>query len=280
MADQFFGEVAGRIAYGGLDSSDPLSFAVYEADRLVLGKPMGEQLRIAVCLWHSFNWPGSDVFGVGTFDRPWLTAGHDVATATRTKLDAAFEFIDKLGVPFFTFHDRDVAPEGRTYAETRANLDSSVDQIERHMARTGARLLWGTANLFTHPRYAAGAATNPDPEVFAYAAAQVKTMLDVTHRLKGANYVLWGGREGYETLLNTDLAREETQLARFLTLVAEHKQRIGFKGVLLIEPKPQEPTKHQYDYDCATVHGFLTRHGLDREYRLNIEANHATLAGH
>src|SRR4029077_874065 len=228
----------------------------------------------------SFNRPGSDVFGVGTFDRPWLAAGLDPRQAARAKLDAAFEFIEKLGVPFFAFHDRDVAAEGRTYAETRAHLDASVDQIERQMARTGARLLWGTANLFGHPRYAAGAATNPDPDVFAYAAAQVKTMLEVTHRLGGENYVLWGGREGYETLLNTDLAREDAQLARFLALVADHKKRIGFKGTLLIEPKPQEPTKHQYDYDAATVVGFLRRHDLAGEYRLNLEANHATLAGH
>ncbi|MEK6207315.1 MAG: xylose isomerase [Chloroflexota bacterium] len=280
MTDPFFTDVPGRIPYGGPDSADPLSYAVYEADRLVLGKRMQDHLRIAVCLWHSFNWPGSDVFGVGTFDRPWLAPGGDVAASTRAKLDAAFEFLEKLGAPFFAFHDRDVAPEGRTYAETRKLLESSVAQIETHMARTGARLLWGTANLFAHPRYAAGAATNPDPEVFAYAAAQVKTMLEVTHRLGGANYVLWGGREGYETLLNTDLAREEAQLARFLTLVAEHKHAIGFEGTLLIEPKPQEPTKHQYDYDAATVVGFLERHGLADEYRLNLEANHATLAGH
>ena len=278
--DGFFNSVRGRIGYGGPESTDPLAYAVYQPDRLVLGKRMEDQLRIAVCLWHSFNWPGSDVFGVGTFDRPWLAPGMDVAGATQQKLDAAFEFIEKLGVPFFTFHDRDAAPEGRTYAETLANLAASVDRIEGHMARTGARLLWGTANLFGHPRYAAGAATNPDPEVFAYAAAQVKTMLDVTHRLGGANYVLWGGREGYETLLNTDLAREQTQLARFLTLVAEHKRRIGFTGTLLIEPKPQEPAKHQYDYDVATVVGFLQRHDLADEYRVNIEANHATLAGH
>src|SRR5204863_7623835 len=198
----------------------------------------------------------------------------------RAKLDAAFEFIAKLGVPFFCFHDRDIAPEGRTFAESKANLEVMVGQAERHMARTGARLLWGTANLFSHPRYAAGAATSPDPEVFAYAAAQVKTMLEVTHRLGGANYVLWGGREGYETLLNTDLAREEAQLARFLTLVAEHKHRIGFTGTLLIEPKPQEPTKHQYDYDAATVVGFLQRHDLADQYRLNLEANPATLARH
>jgi xylose isomerase len=246
----------------------------------MLGKRMEDHLRIAVCLWHSFNWPGSDVFGVGTFDRPWLAAGADPMEAARAKVEAAFEFIEKLGVPYFTFHDHDVAPEGRTFAESRAALDTVSAAIERHMQRTGARLLWGTANLFNHPRYAAGAATNPDPEVFAYAAAQVKHMLETTHRLGGENYVLWGGREGYESLLNTDLAREEAHLARFLTLVAEHKQRIGFRGMLLLEPKPQEPTKHQYDYDVATVDAFLVRHGLASEYRVNIEANHATLAGH
>ena len=276
----FFQDVPGPIPFGGLDSTDPLTFKVYEPDRLVLGKRMDEHLRIAVCLWHSFNWPGSDVFGVGTFDRPWLDARLEPLTAARAKVDAAFEFLTKLGVPFFCFHDRDVSPEGRTFGETQANLDAVVGQIETHMSRTGMRLLWGTANLFSHPRYAAGAATNPDPEVFAYAAAQVKSMLEATHWLGGANYVLWGGREGYETLLNTDLGREENQLARFLAMVAEHKHRIGFKGTLLIEPKPQEPTKHQYDYDAATVHGFLARHDLADEYRLNLEVNHATLAGH
>jgi xylose isomerase len=279
VGERFFTGVEEPIRFGGLGSSDPLSFKVYEPDRLVLGTRMEDQLRIAVCLWHSFNWPGSDVFGSGTFDRPWL-ADSEPMDAARAKMDAAFEFIEKLGVPFFTFHDRDVAPEGRSWTETRANLETMVDVIGEHMARTGVRLLWGTANLFGHPRYAAGAATNPDPEVFAYAAAQVKVMLEATHRLGGANYVLWGGREGYETLLNTDLAREEQQLARFLTLVAEHRERIGFTGTLLIEPKPQEPTKHQYDYDAATVHGFLARHGLDSVYRLNLEVNHATLAGH
>jgi xylose isomerase len=280
MTGDFFSEVAEPIPFGGLDSADPLSFKVYQPDRSVLGKRMADHLRIAVCLWHSFNWPGTDVFGAGTFDRPWLDPRLDPMIAAQAKVDAAFEFIAKLGVPFFCFHDRDVAPEGRTFAETKAHLDTIVAQIERHMERTGARLLWGTANLFSHPRYAAGAATNPDPEVFAYAAAQVKAMLEVTHLLGGANYVLWGGREGYETLLNTDLAREEAQLARFLSMVAEHKHRIGFRGTLLIEPKPQEPTKHQYDYDGAAVHGFLGRHDLADDYRLNLEANHATLAGH
>jgi xylose isomerase len=280
VAEQFFADVPGPIAFGGLDSSDPLSFKVYQPDRLVLGKRMADHLRIAVCLWHSFSWPGSDVFGSGTFDRPWLIAGADPMAAAARRLDAAFEFLAKLGVPYFCFHDRDVAPEGRTFSETRTNLETVIDQIEAHMARTGTKLLWGTANLFSHPRYAAGAATNPDPEVFAYAAGQVKLMLDATQRLGGENYVLWGGREGYETLLNTDLAREEAQFARFLSLVADYKHKIGFHGTLLIEPKPQEPTKHQYDYDCATVHGFLVRHGLENEYRVNIEANHATLAGH
>jgi xylose isomerase len=277
---EFFSEVPDRIAFGGLASSERLSYRVYDPDRLVLGKRMEDHLRIAVCLWHSFNWPGSDVYGVGTFDRPWLAPGAEPMEAARARLDAAFEFIAKLGVPFFTFHDRDVAPEGRSFAETRGILDAVVAGIEGHMQRTGARLLWGTANLFGHPRYAAGAATNPDPEVFAYAAAQVKHMLETTHRLGGANYVLWGGREGYETLLNTDLAREEAQLARFLNLVAEHKHRIGFTGTLLLEPKPQEPTKHQYDYDSATVDSFLVRHDLAGEYQVNIEVNHATLAGH
>ncbi len=192
----------------------------------------------------------------------------------------AFEFIEKLGTPYYCFHDRDVAPEGASFAEFRDNLDALTDDALGYQSRTGATLLWGTANLFTHPRYQGGAATNPDPEVFAYAAAQVKHMLEVTQRLGGTNYVLWGGREGYDTLLNTDLKREGDQLARFLHLVAEHKHRIGFEGTLLIEPKPMEPTKHQYDYDSATIHGFLVRNGLEDEYRLNIEANHATLAGH
>jgi xylose isomerase len=280
VGDDFFSEVPQPIPFGGLDSEDPLSFKVYEPDRMVLGKRMEDHLRIAVCLWHSFNWPGSDVFGVGTFDRPWLDPRVDTMLAAGAKLDAAFEFLAKLGVPFFCFHDRDVAPEGSTFAATQKNLDTIVDLIDGHMARTGVKLLWGTANLFSHPRYAAGAATNPDPEVFAFAAAQVKSMLEATHRLGGANYVLWGGREGYETLLNTDLVREEAQLARFLGIVADHKHRIGFKGALLIEPKPQEPTKHQYDYDGASIVGFLERHGLENEYRLNLEVNHATLAGH
>ncbi len=280
MASEFFTEVTDRIRFEGPKSDNDLAFEVYDPDRVVLGARMEDQLRIAVCYWHSFNWPGSDVFGAGTFDRPWLEATGDAMAAARTKMDAAFEFFTKLGVPYFCFHDVDIAPQGSGFAESARRLDEMVAYAEEKMSESGVRLLWGTANLFGHPRYAAGAATNPDPEVFAYAAAQVKHALEATHRLGGANYVLWGGREGYETLLNTDLKREEEQYARFLTLVAEHKHRIGFEGTLLIEPKPAEPTKHQYDYDSQSVHGFLERHDLGDEYRVNIEGNHATLAGH
>ncbi|MBT8250532.1 MAG: xylose isomerase [Acidimicrobiia bacterium] len=274
----FFAEVD-KITFEGLDSTNPLAYKVYDPDRMVLGKRMEEHLRIAVCYWHSFNWAGSDVFGAGTFDRPWLEDPTSVEAA-KSKANAAFEFVEKLGVPYFCFHDVDMAPAGKTFAESARNLDEMVDYAAEHMERTGIKLLWGTANLFSHPRYAAGASTNPDPDVFAYAAAQIKQAIDATHRLGGENYVLWGGREGYETLLNTDLKQEERQFARFLTMVAEYKHSIGFDGTLLIEPKPQEPTKHQYDYDSATVLGFLERHGLADEYRVNIEANHATLAGH
>ena len=280
MAEDFFGEVTEPIRYEGLGSTEPLAYKVYDPDRLVLGTRMEDHLRPGVCFWHSFAWPGVDMFGLGTMDRPWLDGSADPMDAARTKMAAAFEFFTKIGIPFYCFHDRDVAPEGATFTEFRDNLDALTDDAAGYQERTGVRLLWGTANLFTHPRYQAGAATNPDPEVFAYAAAQVKHMLEVTLRLGGENYVLWGGREGYDTLLNTDLAREGAQLARFLHLVAEHKHRIGFGGQLLIEPKPMEPTKHQYDYDVSTVYGFLVRHGLEDEYRVNIEANHATLAGH
>jgi xylose isomerase len=276
---EFF-EGVGRIAYAGPDSDDPLTFRWYDADRIVAGRRMEDHLRLAVCYWHSFVWAGSDVFGEGTLDRPWSVPGVDPMDAAREKMGAAFEFVAKLGAPFFCFHDRDIAPEGATPAETAARLDAMVDLAAGHMERTGVRLLWGTANLFSHPRYAAGAATNPDPEVFAVAAAQVCHALEATHALGGANYVLWGGREGYETLLNTDLGREEAQLARFLHLVVEHKHRIGFEGTILIEPKPAEPAKHQYDHDAASVVGFLARHGLTDQVRLNLEANHATLAGH
>ena len=276
MSKPFF-EGIEPVKYRGPDA-EGLSYRYYDKDRQVLGKRMEDHLRAAVCYWHSFAWPGSDVFGAGTFDRPWFTGAP--LEAALVKLDAAFEFFSKLGLPFFTFHDRDVAPEGATLAETNANLDRVVAAMQEKMQATGVKLLWGTANLFGHPRYMSGAATNPDPEVFAYGAAQVKKALDTTKLLDGANYVLWGGREGYETLLNTDLKRELDQLGRFLNLVAEHKHKIGFKGTLLIEPKPKEPTKHQYDYDTATVYAFLQRYGLDKEYKVNIEANHAILSGH
>jgi xylose isomerase len=276
----FFVDVPSRIPFGGLDSADPLSFKVYDPNRLVLGKRMEEHLRPGVCFWHSFAWAGVDMFGLGTLDRPWLAPTDDEMAAARQKMAVAFEFFSKLGAPYYCFHDRDVAPEGDSYATFRANLDALTDDALGYQERTGVRLLWGTANLFSHPRYQAGAATNPDPEVFAYAAAQVKHMLEVTQRLGGENYVLWGGREGYDTLLNTDLKREQAQLARFLHLVAEHKAKVGFGGQLLIEPKPMEPTKHQYDYDVATVFGFLVKNGLEGQYKVNIEANHATLAGH
>ncbi len=274
----FFPEIE-RVPFQGPDGRDPLAYRYYEADRPVLGKPMREHLRFAVCYWHSFCWPGDDVFGAGAFERPWFGDVDPLALAER-KLDVAFEFFDKLGAPYFTFHDRDLAPEAETLAASRDNLMHMLDRAEVAMERTGVQLLWSTANLFGHPRYAAGAATNPDPEVFACAAAQVRDALEAAHRLGGENYVLWGGREGYDTLLNTDLRREAEQLARFLTLVVEHKHKIGFPGTILIEPKPMEPTKHQYDFDCAAVHAFLLAHGLENEIRVNIEVNHATLAGH
>ncbi len=276
----FFPDVPDPVRPAGQASPDSLAYRVYDPDRLVGGKRMEDHLRIAVCYWHSFNWPGSDVFGAGTFDRPWLDTAAAPIEAAFAKQDAAFEFFDKLGTPFYCFHDVDMAPPGDNLKASKSNLDRLVDRAAEKMADTGVRLLWGTANVFSHPRYAAGAATNPDPEVFAYAAGQVRDALEATHRLGGENYVLWGGREGYETLLNTRMRQETDQLARFLHLVVEHKHKIGFGGTLLIEPKPQEPTKHQYDYDCATVHGFLDRYGLTGEFKVNIEGNHATLAGH
>jgi len=278
MSEPFFPTID-RIRYEGPATENPLAFRWYDADRHVLGKSMRDQLRFAVCYWHTLCWPGVDMFGAASFDRPWLRDGDPMALAAQ-KAEVAFELFAKLGVPFFTFHDRDVAPEYHTLAETNAALDRMLDILAAQMERTGVQLLWGTANLFSHPRYAAGAATNPDPEVFAYAGTQVKRAMDATRRLGGANYVLWGGREGYETLLNTDLRRERVQLGRFMQLVVEHKHKSGFAGTLLIEPKPMEPTKHQYDHDAASVHGFLLQFGLEREIKLNIEANHATLAGH
>ncbi len=276
MNKRFFGDV-GPVRYEGPRSDNPFAFRHYDPAKVVMGKTMAEHLRPAVCYWHNFAWMGSDMFGAPTFERPW--DGADMKAA-RLKADVAFDMFSTLGFPFFTFHDKDAVPEGASLAEFGRNLAEMTDVFGRKMQSTGVKLLWGTANLFSHPRYMAGAATNPDPEVFAYAAAQVKNAIDATDKLGGANYVLWGGREGYETLLNTDLSRELEQLGRFLSLVVDYKHKIGFKGVLLVEPKPQEPTKHQYDFDVATVAGFLRRFGLEREVKLNIEVGHAFLAHH
>ena len=268
-----------KVRFEGPETNNLYAFRHYDANALVLGKTMAEHLRMAACYWHTFVWPGSDMFGPGVFERPWYGNG-DPASVGRGKADAAFEFFSKLSVPFYTFHDLDVVSEGSSIRDYVENFARMVDYLEQKQAETGVKLLWGTANAFSHPRYAAGASTNPDPEVFAWAATQVVNAMAATHRLGGANYVLWGGREGYETLLNTDMKREREQMGRFMQMVVEHKHKIGFKGAILIEPKPQEPTKHQYDYDTATVHGFLQQFGLENEIKVNIEANHATLAGH
>lgn len=268
-----------KITYQGQDSTNPLAFHHYNAQEVILGKTMQEHLRFAACYWHNFCWDGADVFGQGTFKRPWLKP-MDAMQAAKQKADVAFEFFEKLSIPYYCFHDIDVAPEGDSIKDYVDNFSKMVDLLEHKQSETGLKLLWGTANVFSHPRYAAGAATNPNPDVFTYAATQVFNAMNATKRLGGENYVLWGGREGYETLLNTDLRQEREQLGRFFTMVAEHKYKIGFTGSLLIEPKPQEPTKHQYDYDSATVYGFLKQYGLENEFKVNIEANHATLAGH
>jgi xylose isomerase len=268
------------IQYKGPDSQNPLSFRFYDKKRVVRGKPMEAQLRVAVCYWHTFCGTGRDPFGDDVYNRPWQADGDKLEMA-KVKAEAAFEFFTKLGNPYYCFHDRDVAPEGKSLAESNDLLDRMVEVLAAHQQRTGVKLLWGTANLFGNPRFMAGASTNPDPEVFAYAAAQVKKALDVTQKLGGENYVLWGGREGYESLINTDMKRELDQMGRFMNLVCEYKHKIGFKGPLLIEPKPREPSKHQYDYDSANVYAFLQRYGLSTDdFKLNIENNHATLAGH
>lgn len=267
------------VAFAGKEAGQAPAFRWYDKDRLVHGRRLEDHLRFAVCYWHSLCWPGGDPFGGETFLRPWHQGGDAMAQA-RAKADVAFELFRVLDVPFFTFHDVDAAPEGASLAESVANLNAIADLFEQKMASSKVRLLWGTANLFTHRRYMAGAATNPDPDIFTYAAGQVRAALEVTHRLGGQNYVLWGGREGYETLLNTDLKRELDQLGRFISLVVEHKHKMGFKGPILIEPKPKEPTKHQYDFDVATCYGFLERYDLLNDVKLNIEQNHAILAGH
>jgi xylose isomerase len=266
-----------QIRYEGPETDNEFAFRHYDPDEVILGKRMEDHLRFAVAYWHSFAWPGGDPFGGQTFDRPWFG---DTMALAKLKADVAFEMFDILNAPFFCFHDADVRPEGASFAESKARLDEIVDYFAAKMETSRTKLLWGTANLFTHRRFMAGAATNPDPEVFAYAGATVKSCIDSTHRLGGQNYVLWGGREGYETLLNTDLGRERQQAGRFLSMVVDYKHRIGFKGAILIEPKPQEPSKHQYDYDVATVYGFLKDFGLETEVKVNIEQGHAILAGH
>ena len=273
MSD-FFGDLA-PVRFD--PEAEGLAFRHYDPDETVMGKRLEDHLRFAVAYWHSFAWPGGDPFGGQTFDRPWF--GDEMAAA-RLKADVAFELFDLLGVPYFCWHDADIRPEGASFAESRSNLDAIIDLFEEKMEGAKVKLLWGTANLFSHRRFMSGAATNPDPDVYAWSAATVKTCLDATHRLKGQNYVLWGGREGYETLLNTDLGQEMERMGRFLSMVVDYKHKIGFEGQILIEPKPQEPTKHQYDYDVATVYGFLQRFGLEKDVKVNIEQGHAILAGH
>jgi len=275
MTDFFKGIPA--IRFEGENATSEFAFRHYNPDEVVLGKAMKDHLRFSVAWWHSFAWPGGDPFGGQTFERPWF--GDSMAHA-RLKADVAFDLFDILGAPFFCFHDADIRPEGHDFATSKRNFEAIVDYIGDKMTRSQARLLWGTANLFSHRRFMAGAATNPDPEVFAYAAATVKSCMDATLKLGGQNYVLWGGREGYETLLNTNLGREAEHAGRFLQMVVDYKYKIGFNGAILIEPKPQEPSKHQYDYDVATVYGFLKRFGLEREVQVNIEQGHAILAGH
>jgi xylose isomerase len=281
MSTGFFGDIQ-PIQYEGPQSTSELAYRHYDPDEIVLGKRMEDHLRFAVAYWHSFAWPGGDPFGGQTFERPWFPKGEsaDTMEAAKKKADVAFEMFQLLGAPFYCFHDADVRPEGATLKESISRLDEIADVFARKQEETGVKLLWGTANLFSHRRYMAGAATNPDPDVFAYAAATVKSCVDVTKRLGGQNYVLWGGREGYETLLNTDMKRERAQAGRFLSLVVDYAKKIGFSGTILIEPKPQEPTKHQYDFDVATVYGFLKDFGLEKEVKVNIEQGHAILAGH
>jgi xylose isomerase len=276
MSTGFFGDIT-KIPFEGPDSTNPLAFRFYNPDEMIMGKRMEDHLRFGAAYWHSFAWPGGDPFGGQTFQRPWFG---DTMEHAKLKADVAFEMFTALGVPFYCFHDADVRPEGANFKENTKNLNEIVDYFAKKQSDTGVKLLWGTANLFSHRRFMSGAATNPDPDVFAFSAATIKTCMDATHRLKGQNYVLWGGREGYETLLNTDLKRERAQAGRMLQMVVDYKYKIGFKGAILIEPKPQEPTKHQYDYDVATVYGFLKDFGLENEVKMNIEQGHAILAGH
>jgi xylose isomerase len=278
VAASYFKDIE-PIKFEGENSTNPLAYRYYDKNRIVMGKTMEEHLRFAVCYWHTFCWDGFDVFGAGTFNRPWHGGALDQAAADH-KLEEAFDFFVRLGLPYYCFHDVDAMAQAHDIHEHVKNLGVIVDKMEAKQAETGVKLLWGTANLFSHPRYMAGGATNPDPDVFRFAATQVRHALEATNRLGGANYVLWGGREGYDSILNTNLKQEKDQLGRFLNMVVEHKHKIGFKGTILIEPKPHEPTKHQYDFDVETIYGFLKAHGLEHEVKMNIEANHATLSGH
>ena len=266
-----------QIKFEGPQTDNDFAFRHYNPDEMVMGKPMKDHLRFAAAYWHSLAWEGGDPFGGATFERPWF--GNTMAAA-KLKADVAFEMFQILGVPYFCFHDADVRPEGADFMHNTKNLEEIVDYFAQKMDETGVKLLWGTANLFSHRRFMSGAATNPDPDVFAFSAATIKTCMDATIKLGGENYVLWGGREGYETLLNTDMGRERAQAGRMLQMVVDYKHKMGFKGAILIEPKPQEPTKHQYDYDVATVYGFLKDFGLEDEVQVNVEQGHAILAGH
>lgn len=267
------------IAYEGTGSNRALAFRHYNPDEIIDGKTMSEHMRFSIAYWHSFRGAGSDPFGPGTITRSW-EKGKDELSVAKTRMDAAFEFFQKIRAPFWCFHDRDIAPEGRTLAQSNKNLSKIVAHAKALQKETGVKLLWGTANLFSNPRFMCGAATNPDAHVFAYAAAQVKNAMDATKELGGENYVFWGGREGYETLLNTNLKREQEHLARFMHMAVDYAKQIGFKGQFLIEPKPKEPTKHQYDFDVASGIAFLRTFGLEKHFKFNIETNHATLAGH
>ncbi|MBV6852177.1 xylose isomerase [Xanthomonas campestris pv. mirabilis] len=269
----------GKIGFEGRDSDNPLAFKVYDANKTIGDKTMAEHLRFAVAYWHSFCGNGADPFGPGTRAYPW-DAGTTALNRAEAKADAAFEFFTKLGVPYYCFHDIDLAPDADDIGEYEKNLKHMVGIAKQRQADTGIKLLWGTANLFSHARYMNGASTNPDFNVVARAAVQVKAAIDATVELGGENYVFWGGREGYACLHNTQMKREQDNMARFLTLARDYGRAIGFKGNFLIEPKPMEPMKHQYDFDSATVIGFLRQHGLDKDFKLNIEANHATLSGH
>ncbi len=277
-AISFFPDID-TIKYEGIDSENQLAYRYYDKDQMVLGKRMEDHLRMAVCYWHTFCSDGMDIFGSGTFNRPWHSANNDRAAAD-AKMAAAFEFFTKLDLPYYCFHDVDVTEASDTPDELSNNLKYAADNLARHQEASGKKLLWGTANLFSHPRYAAGGLTNPDPQVAACAIRQIRDCLEVTHKLGGSNYVLWGGREGYDTLLNTDLKREQDNFGRFLSMVVDHKKKIGFEGKILIEPKPHEPMYHQYDFDTATIYGFLRRYDLLGEVHVNIEPNHATLSGH